>query len=143
MGLVDSLLVNAIIGLDDVFLATIKERSSSCPQFAVIVTLEESTLDLVVLGIAIIELFGVSCDPVRLGLNYPAQPALLSFPNIIPGTEVVNPDAVILLLREECPLYRQNQLARILHCRQLRVVTVIEVLYAWLYPDPNPDNEED
>ena len=46
MGLVDPLLVDTDIDLDDVFLATVEERDSSHPLFVVLVTLEESTLDL-------------------------------------------------------------------------------------------------
>ena len=39
MGLMDPLLVDTVIGLDDVFLATVEERLISHPPFAVLLTL--------------------------------------------------------------------------------------------------------
>ena len=64
MGLMDPLLIDAVIGPDDVFLATTEERPSGYPQFSVLVTLEESILDMLMVGLASAELFGVSSDPV-------------------------------------------------------------------------------
>ena len=62
-------------------------------------------------GLASAELFGVRYDLVRLGPSYPLQPTLLSFLDFLPGNKVGNPDNVILILREECPSHRQQQLA--------------------------------
>ena len=88
-------------------------------------------------------LFHVGYNPVRFGPNYPAQSALLSFPDFQPGDEVPDPDDVVPLLQEECPPCRQDQLARILHYQHLKVDTVIQELSDWLYPEPNPNNDED
>ena len=126
-------------------LATTRERPGRYSKFAVLTTFEEGTANSLMDGFAFARLFGVSCDPVRLGSGFPAQPDqpdLLSFPDPLPDAEVVEPDAVILVLNEECPWYLQEQLDRILSYQHLRVDTAIQALYAWLFPEPDPDNEE-
>ena len=138
LGPVEPLLVNTAIGLDNLFLATVEERPSIHPQFAVLVTVEESTFDLLVRELVAAELYSVQCDTVRLGPNHLDQPTPMHIPNRFPAAKHANPDAVIQILREECSWYKQESLARILYFQHVSVVTVIDALLAWFYP-----NEED
>ena len=95
-------------------------------------------------GLAAAKIFGVRCSPVRLRPKYPhPQLPLLGFPALCPSDEVHDPGDVVLLLREKSPSHRQEQLARILWYQYLGVDTGIQVLYVWLYPKPDPDDEED
>ena len=48
LGLIDPLLVDTVNGLEDLFLTTVEENSSIQSWFAVIVSLEELTVDLLV-----------------------------------------------------------------------------------------------
>ena len=126
----EPLLVNTAIGLDNLFLATVEERPSIHPQFAVLVTVEESTFDLLVRGLVAAELYSVQCDTVRLGPNHLDQPTPMHIPNRFPAAKHANPDAVIQILREECSWYKQESLAHILHYQHVSMVTVIDTLSA-------------
>ena len=114
MGLVHPIFIDVVIRLDKVMLTTQEEMPSRYANYAGLITQEEAALEMMTVGLASAELFGVRCDPVRLGSNYPVQPALLSFPNFQHGNEVGHPNNIVLLLWEECPSHRQEQLTRIL-----------------------------
>ena len=110
MGIVDPLLTEhgTVIRCDRVILVTQEQAPIRVPNYAVLITQEESTADVLMVGLSSAELFGVRCDMVRLGPRYPLQPSLLGFPDILPGDKVGNPDCVVLLLWEECPSHRQQ-----------------------------------
>ena len=97
----DPLLGDAVIRLDDVILATTRERHGCYSKFSVLTTFEEATANILMVGLAPDRLFCVCCDPLRLRSGFPAQPEFLSFPDPLPGAEVVDPDAVVQALREE------------------------------------------
>ena len=56
LGPTDPLLIDTVIGIEDLFLAAVEENPSIHPRFAVIVSLEESTMDLLVWELATAEL---------------------------------------------------------------------------------------
>ena len=116
---------------------------SRFPDYAIITTEEEAVSDMLTEGLATAKIFGVRYSLARIRPGHPhPQVLLLSFLVLRPGDEVRDPDDVVLLLREECPIHRQQQLARILQYLSLGVDIVIQAVYEWLYPE-NPDNEED
>ena len=96
--------------------------------------MKESTFDLLVRGLATAELFSVHLDPVGLRAN---QSTLI--PDDILALEHDNPDAVIQTLQEECLLYKQESLARILHFHHTNVIIVVDALLAWFYPNEDKD----
>ena len=101
--------------------------------------MEELTLeDLLVQGLATAELYSTCCDPVRLRPNHLDQTIPVRIPDGFPAAEHTNPDAMIRTLWEECLRYKQESLARILYFQHVSVVTVIDALLAWFYP-----NEDD
>ena len=89
------------------------------------------------------EMFLVYCNPVRIGRRYPPQPQfpLLSYPPIPPGCWVEDPDDLVMMLWECCPLHMQQQLARIMECPALCTEMILHVLYDGLYPQ-EPDIDE-
>ena len=68
--------------------------------------MEETPRDLLVRELATPELFSVRCETVMLGPNCPDQPALTRFSDALPGDKVVNLNAMIQALREECYGYK-------------------------------------
>ena len=127
LALVNPFFDNPIIGLDDLFLATTEERPSIHLQYAVLITIQESTFDMLVRGLATAELFNVHLDPVRLG---PDQSTLVRIPDGTLAVEHTNPDTVIQTLREECSLHKQESLACILHFHHVNMITVDDALLA-------------
>ena len=88
---------------------------SRFPYFVVLITAAELTSDLVMEGLAEAEIFGVYYNPVRIGTRYPQpQFPLLGFPPIPSGRRVEDPDDLMIMLQECCPIHRQQQLARIM-----------------------------
>ena len=59
MRLVDPILFDTVISIEDFFLATVKKNPSILPHFAVIISLEESTVDLLVQELASITLYSI------------------------------------------------------------------------------------
>ena len=57
--LVDPLLINTVIAIEDLSIATVKKKPSIHPRFVVIVSLEELTVDLLVQELATVELHSV------------------------------------------------------------------------------------
>ena len=76
--LVDPLLDDVVIRLDNVILAITRERSGCYPNFVLLTTLEETTANMVTVGLASVRLFGVIYDPVRLGPGFPARLSTLT-----------------------------------------------------------------
>ena len=106
------------------------------PEYVVLISSEEVS-DLVMEKLYHVELFGVECNPVRIGPghNEPwARIRLLGYPPIPFGRRIENPDDVVMLLRECCPLHRQDQLARVLENSHVCAEMIIQVLYDELFP---------
>ena len=81
-------------------------------------------------------------NPVRIGLRYPhLQFPLLDFPPIPYGHRAEEPDDLMMMRWECCPIHRQQQLARIMGCPSLGTEMIIQVLYDGFYPR-EPDLDE-
>ena len=88
------------------------------------------------------EIFGVNCNPVRIGPRYPQpQIQLLRYPPIPFGCRIENPDDLVMMLRECCPLCQHQQLARMMENPGLCTEMVLQVLYDAMFPE-NPDVDE-
>ena len=106
------------------------------PEYVVLIS-SEVVSDLVMEKLYEVELFGVDCNPVRIGPghNEPwAQIRLLGYPPIPFGRRIENPDDVVMLLRECCPLHCQDQLARILENSHVCAEMIMQVVYDELFP---------
>ena len=107
----------------------------SCfPEFVVLITVAETTSDLMIEGLAEADIFGVYCNPVRIGLRYPQpQFPLLSFPLIPSGCRVEDMNDLVMMLWECCPLHRQQQLAMIMECPLMGTEMILQVLCDGLF----------
>ena len=80
---------------------------SRFPEFVVLIA-TETTSDLLMEGLADAEIFGVNCNPVRIGPRYPQpQVPLLGFPPILSDHRLEDPDDLVMMLWECCPIHRQ------------------------------------
>jgi len=113
---------------------------SRFPSYVVLVA-TETTSDLLMEGLADAEIFGVNCNPMRMGPRYPQpQVGLLGYPPVPVGRRVENPDDLVMMLRECCPRVRQEQLARIMENPHLGTEMIIQTLYESMFPEePDPD----
>ena len=113
---------------------------SRFPRYVVLIS-SEATSDLLMEGLSNAEIFGVNCNPVRIGPRYsPPQVPLLGYPPVPVGRQIENPDDMIMNLRECCPPRRHEQLARIMENPNMCTELVIEMLYEALFPqEPDPD----
>ena len=107
----------------------------------VVLVASETTSDLLMEGLAEAEIFGVNCNPVRIGPRY-TQPQirLLGYPPIPFGHRVENPDDLVMMLRECCPLHCQEQLARIMENPSFCTEMILQMIYDAMFPE-EPDAE--
>ena len=113
---------------------------SRFPEYVVLIA-SETTLDLLMEGLARAEIFGVNCNPVRIGPRYPQpQIQLLGYPPVPFGCRSENQDDLVMMLRECCPRHRQEQLARMMKNPALCTEMILQVLYYSMFPkDPDVD----
>ena len=105
-----------------------QDRELSCfPKYVVLIALE-TTSDLLMDGLADAEIFGVNCNPMRIGPRYPQpQVRLLGYPPVPVGRRIESPDDLVMNLMENPNL-----------CTEM----VIQVLYESMFPEePNPEWE--
>ena len=80
---------------------------SCSPEFVVCITASETTSNLVMEGLTVAEITGVYCNPVKIGPRYPQpQFPLLGSPPTPPGHQAEDPDDLVMMLQECCPMHR-------------------------------------
>ena len=114
----------------------------SCfPEYVVLIA-SETTSDLLMEGLEGVEIFGVQCNPVRIGPRYPQpQIPLLGYPPIPSGRRVENPDDLVMMLWECCPPHRNQQLARMIESPWLCTEMILQVLYDAMFPEDHDVDE--
>ena len=147
--LLDSLAI--VIPFDEVIFATEVPDSglsadrpacilSRFPGYVVLIA-SETTSDLLMEGLARVDIFGVNCNPVMIGPSYPQpQLQLLGYPPVSFGCLIENPDDLMIILQECCPRHRQQQLERMMENPALCTEMVLEVIYDAMFPK-EPDGE--
>ena len=130
--LIDPILIDTVISIEDLFLSSADENPSIHPRFSIIVSLEESAVDLLVQELAIADSYSLCCDHMRLvpNTNLLGQPMLVHITDGFLSADDANLDPVIQTLREECPRNLHENSASILHYHTMSVITTIDALFA-------------
>ena len=114
---------------------------SHFPKYVILIA-SETTSDLLMEVLAGDEIFGVDCNPVRIGPRYPQpQIPLLRYLSIPSSRWVENLDDLVMMLWKCYPPHRHQQLVRMMESPWLCTEMILWVLYGAMFPE-DPDVDE-